>query len=147
MSWSCEHNYSPSEEHYYLYISSEDCKQLFPKNNISHFEVELPETLYLSKGKWEIALMEATYDKDIHKDYESMYLLCNLCEDSFVHNNKQPILRKVQWNTSYRVLQHFVDVTTTQIRHIRLRFVDLQLQPVTQSGSFYCTLLLQKKRT
>ena len=93
-----------------------------------------------------MALLEANYDKDILKDHGSLYLLCDICEYSVVHKNKQPILRKLMWHTSYRVLKHFMNIQhKKEIKRLHFRLVDVNLQPVVYTGSFYFTLLLQKK--
>ena len=129
-----------------MYVSSEDSQDLYPNNNMTDFVVELPETIHLDEGQWEMALIEAHYDKDIHKDHGSLYLLCDVCEYSLVRNNKQPILRKLMYHTSYRVLQHFVDIPTKkEMKRLHFRLVNVNLESVFHQGSFDCTLLLQKK--
>jgi len=133
---SCKH---------YIYLSSEDSKDVFPTNTMTDFVIELPEPLPLAGGHWEMALMEASYDKNIHNDHESVFLLCDVCEYSQVHNSSQPILRKLKHHPSYRVLQHFVDIKQSELKRIHFRMVDTKLQPIVYSGSFYFTLLLQKK--
>ena len=146
MAWFCEHECKSPSKREYIYLSSEDSQDLYPDNNMTDFVVELPQTIHLDEGQWEMALMEANYDKDIHKDHGSLYLLCDICEYSIVRNNKQPILRKLMWHTSYRLLQHFMNIQhKKEIKRLHFRLVDVNLQPVVYTGSFYCTLLLQKK--
>ena len=145
MAWFCEQECKSSSRREYIYISSEDSKDLYPKNSMTDFIVELPETIHLGEGQWEMALIETTYDRNVHVDHQSMYLLCDVCEYSHVHNNKQPILRKLLFHKTYRVLQHFVDIQTrNELKRLHFRLVDVNLQPVIHTGSFYCTLLLQK---
>jgi len=92
-----------------------------------------------------MALMDVSYDKNIHTNRATIYLLCDVCEYSRVHHSSQPILRKLMRHSSYRILQHFVDITKSEIKYMHFRMVDAHLQPVVHNGSFECTLLLQKK--
>jgi len=146
MDWFCEHHYKSSSCKHYLYISSEDSRDVFPKNTMTDFVVELPDTVHLDDGPWEMALMDVSYDKNIHTNRATIYLLCDVCEYSRVHYSSQPILRKLMRHSSYRILQHFVDIKTSEIKRMHFRMVDAQLQPIVHTGLFDCTLLLQRKK-
>ena len=132
------------KDRHYIQLCSEDSKERYPENEVTNFTSELPKPLYL-KGQWEMALMEAVYNKDLHSPYYSMYILCDICEDNIVHNNVRPILRKMTREPFLKV-PIFVNVKSEFIQRIRISMVDSKLRPLKNvSGGFSCSLLLRRK--
>jgi len=82
-------------EDFYVYLTSDDSIHLFPDNKPSEFTVNLGRNITL-KGNWTCALKEITYH--VHQDLpETVYILCNKCEPSYVRNTYLPILRRLHF--------------------------------------------------
>ena len=82
------------------------------------------------------------------KIFEPLFMCCDFCEDSFIDNNKLPILRQMKRNQSVvstKDINHviWVKVNRHSIRKIRLYICDkLGNVPSFKSGSLQCSLQL-----
>ena len=80
---------------FYIFLTSDDSIDLFPNNKPSEFTVSLGRNINLS-GTWLCGLKEITYH--INEDLpETVLILCNICEQSYVRNTYMPILRRLHF--------------------------------------------------
>lgn len=80
---------------FYMFLSSEDCKGIYPQNTPQDFIVQLPERLRL-QGSWSVALAEVTYPSDFKGVTPPwLHLEVDLCETSIVGDQKMSILRRL----------------------------------------------------
>ena len=133
---------------YYIYASREDSQDRHPENKYGDFIVELPETLYL-EGPWEIGLLEATYNQNVHKEITSpmgtdILMFCDLCRESFVRGKRLPILRKLEKSRTFEA-PIFKRVKSGATQRIRLYMTDYDLNPISISAwKIKCTLVLRR---
>ena len=80
---------------FYVFLSSDDSIHLYPDNGPKEFTVNLGKSINL-EGKWKCALKEITYHFNDALP-ETIYVLCNKCEQSYVRNNYMPVLRRLHF--------------------------------------------------
>lgn len=79
----------------YALVSSDSSLQYFPQNKVYHFKCHLNTSLNL-EGLWKVALLEANISTSKSpKTFKPLYVYSNICEESIVDGDKQPILRKL----------------------------------------------------
>ena len=130
----CEH---------YLFVSSNDSKNIYPNNNASEFWIELPTHLIL-RGKWEIALIEIKLSSSEINDY---LILFDGCECSFVKDSFRPVLRFIESGTMHRIYSNPIYISVTRDRLERLHLFLLPcngLQSSLSTETLKCTLHLRK---
>ena len=122
----------------YIYVAWGDSKSRYPANKPNNFWLELPSTLVL-QGEWCIALMDV---KIKCQAKTSVFLLSDVCEESYVKGNKYPVLRRLDEKTSEFRVPRFVRVTRQQIQRIRIWLLteDWREADITD---FKCTLCLK----
>jgi hypothetical protein len=84
----------------YLYIQSDESDAYFSDNEVYRFKVHLNMPLTLS-GKWAVGLTEfnaVEVSKSRTKSTDSLYVYTDLCKESIVHGEEQPLLRRVDKN-------------------------------------------------
>ena len=80
---------------FYLFLSSEDSKDLYPQNTPQDFTVQLPERIQLT-GEWTLALVEIEYPTSFSRNPPaSLWFEVDLCETSIVGDRKLPVLRRL----------------------------------------------------
>jgi hypothetical protein len=132
----------------YLFLSSSDSLNIYPRNTACDFIVELPHIINLA-GKWDVALSELYYTTSGRLDDEYLLVYCDLCDDSYVYNSFAPILRRLPARR-IPVLElsnfYFMPVKTNYIKQIRIHIRDEHgnipsfiKQPLT------CTLILRQQ--
>ncbi|MCG7875619.1 MAG: hypothetical protein JAZ03_06200 [Candidatus Thiodiazotropha taylori] len=86
----------------YLYVRSDESNDYFSDNKAYRFKVHLSLPLFLN-GNWKVALTEfcAVIDsKSRPKTVDALYIYSDLCKESIVHGIEQPLLRRLNKNTS-----------------------------------------------
>jgi hypothetical protein len=78
---------------FYLYLSCNDSKLLFPKNKANNFTVNLRRNINLD-GEWECGLKEI-YFRGKTTTNSIIYAVCDSCERSYVSNDYIPLLRRI----------------------------------------------------
>ena len=79
----------------YLYIQSDESDDYFSDNEVYRFKVHLNLPLMLN-GNWKLALTEfyAVDDSKLRsKTVDTLYIYTDLCNESIVHGEEQPLLR------------------------------------------------------
>ena len=135
----------------YLYLSSRDSIDLFEENDPSECFIQLPRPFSLD-GHWTCALIDVTLDCNFKPSSSRLYLCCDFLRESYVRNTSLPVLRNIEVNTRYKKLKTesysaplYVPVKTTQLRTLKLRLLDQNLDPVTfSSNDFHCVLHLKR---
>jgi len=112
-------------EEFYIHLSSEDSKDLYPHNTPADFRVQLPERIQLL-GRWKCALAEIKFVSPTQRSTldTSLLLNSNLCDSSIVGNTKAPILRRMPltrgtYNKTYDFL-HYYPIKTFNFDTIHL---------------------------
>ena len=75
----------------YLFISSADSKSYHPDNKPHTFIVELGERLNLT-GRWLVGLSDLNLNVS---STETLYIFCDICDNSYFQNSMKPILRMI----------------------------------------------------
>lgn len=78
-------------------VSSEDGKDLFSGNQAFNFRVKLNRTIQL-EGYWVVALTEFTVTEQDYVE-KPLFIFSDICQNSFIGNNEQPLLRRVYLDT------------------------------------------------
>ena len=85
----------------YLYVKSDESNAYFSDNTAFRFKVHLKLPLILH-GKWKVALTEfyaQEVSKSKTKDINALYIYTDLCKESIVHGEEQPLLRRLDKNS------------------------------------------------
>lgn len=81
-----------------IVVSSEDGKHLFSNNKPYDFRIKLNRTLQLD-DYWVIAVTEfTTMERDDSIRKHELFIFSDICQDSFVGNNEQPLLRRIYFD-------------------------------------------------
>ncbi len=137
---------------YYLHLSSEDSKERHPGNSATDFTVEIPKRFNLN-GAWECSLTEIDFPNDIEAN--TLYVCCDLVEDSYVGNAFYPILRSVSNKTKTkrpRIISlqfqepYYLRVNKDTLQRVGVSIRGDNLKPLdtVPSDSVSCTLHLRK---
>ena len=130
----CEH---------YLFVSSNDSKNIHPNNNASEFWVELPTHLIL-RGQWEIALVEIKLSSTELNDYAMLF---DGCECSYINDSFRPVLRFLESGTMHRIYNNPIYISVTRDMFERLHLILLPCDGIQSSLStelLRCTLHLRR---
>ena len=100
----------------YIYITWDDGKPRFPDNQPNNFWLQLPSTLVL-QGEWCVALMDVKMKTQSKK---SIFLLSDVCEESYVKGNRYPVLRRLDEKTAEFKVPRFLKVTRQQVQRIHI---------------------------
>lgn len=137
---------------YYLHLSSQDSKDLFPGNTASDFKVKIPSTLTLA-GVWKCALTQISFVTDFAGERpKDIYICSDLIEDSYGSDSFMPILRKIPIPSSglTKVVHvfpqnYYVTLSRDQLQniHIYVRTQEMQ-QTSFNVEPLSCTLHLRR---
>ena len=127
---------------HYLYLSSEDSKDVYPKNEPWDFTVDLPQTIQLG-GKWELALLDLKHDEWL----ANIFVLCDWCGQSTVRCKRLPVLRMVsQFGLESKI--YYVPVIQPYLARIHITIKGHELEDISSfaTETTTCTLHLRKCR-
>jgi hypothetical protein len=111
---------------FYIFLTSDDSLNLYPDNKPSSFTIDLGNNINL-QGEWECALKEITYH--INEDLpQTVYVLCNKCEQSYARNTYMPILRRLHFPLADEGL-----FTDTLYEPFYMKVIDNNLSNITIS--------------
>lgn len=121
----------------FVYASSDDSLDFYPKNNSFDFTVNLPHSI---SGNLFIALGEIYYTSH----GEDLLVFCDLCEDSFIKGTSLPVLRSVSHTGEFTHL-YFHSVTRATIQRIRIYITNNNLEtPSADIGPVTCLLIFKE---
>ena len=128
---------------HYLYLTGDDCIELYPDNESHRFTVQLPRELDLS-GTWYCALKELYFKGDF--SYSSrggpqtptakpkrVYLCTDLVEDAVVGDSYAPVLRRSEIRVNLeRTYQddRYSKVKVPRVKQVTVYVLDQELNPV-----------------
>jgi len=134
---------------YYLFLNSCDSES-YKYNKLTEFTNNLPRTLDLSDGEWELGLTEIHFDTS--RSYSKLYVCCDMINSSFTPNKTEQILRYIPYidddinEMTYSNVYYF-DVMRKFIDRIRIYIkTDNSYQESLSNETLYCTLHIRKKR-
>ena len=90
---------------HYVYLKSTDSNNMFPDNRVFKFRIHLKNPLILN-GFWKVGLCEFYVKKQLNKPKAKIQtdivldLYSNICKESMVNGEEQPLLRRIQQNNS-----------------------------------------------
>ena len=119
----------------YAYLSWDDSKFLHPGNKANDFLIDFPNTIDL-RGEWFVALSDVKIKAQTKK---SIFVLSDVCEESYVKGNKYPVLRRLDDKSSDFDNPRFVKVIAQQIQRIRIWLLTDNWKAVN-IADFKCTL-------
>ena len=107
---------------FYIFLSSQDGKQLYPGNSGRYFIVQLLQQLDFA-GEWEVALSNIYIQP---KDGTNTRLLvcCDFVDYAIVGDLLQPVLQRASSTNPGFVIEHFYWVTQTHICQIHIFVLD-----------------------
>lgn len=104
------------------------------------FIIELPHPLFL-EGEWECALVDVLFS---NKVTQNLIILCDLCQNSYIHNTSQPVLRTISKGTSKHQTFFnpiYLKISRDSIQRLKLFIRDEQLNDLSlTSQQLKCTL-------
>ena len=138
---------------FYLFVSSSDSLKVHENNVGSHFIVQLPKTYYLD-GKWECALIEASFVPDFEEHTDHILICTNAIDSSYIQNTSLPVLRRIEImqedKTDLTFDQRFyfnLNLNQTALSRLNIYVLDDKLQqPRFKVDKVNCTLHFRRKR-
>ena len=140
------------EQQFFLHLSSEDSKEIHPKNSASSFVVQLPETKYL-EGQWMCALCQVQLNYEASGAHKNIYICSDLCEGTIVGTRKFSLLRQVTLKgrkSSNPVLKEFFNLFYIKVKKEEFSSVAIHIKDRTGSdvsfltGELNCVLHFKK---
>ena len=126
----------------YLIVSSDDCKDLYPENNIWDFTIELPVALVASKYR---AALSAVYFKKKVIRGSFCIVYSDICEDS-VYNGVQKRILGTFSQPGNIENPPYLNLVGDWIKRIRFKIelCELQENPDSEQVIFFAIHLQEK---
>ena len=121
----------------FLYISSEDSKELYPSNTVSDFTVELPRVV---RGSL-LSLHHVYFTESGTANKVLYYVLCDLVEASVVGGKEEQVLGTF-YQTGDIITPQPLNVTSQSFKRIRIRILKGDLSVPNNLTSVNFTLKL-----
>ena len=126
------------EKEFYIYLSSRDSMNIFPKNTASDFSLVLPDRLQLKREEWSCGLIDLVLP---HAPDEPVYLCSNICQETIVGSRQRPVLRRIIDIYSEPSHVIYVPLKTIELSVLRLYLEGHASGPVSLAdGAAYATL-------
>lgn len=108
-------------------VSSTDGTDFFSDNSPFNFRVKLNRNIQLD-GYWMVALTEFTLNKTNSFD-KNLYILSDICQNSFIGNTEKPLLRRVMLNRKKNgniifYNPYYIPVRSGIMEHIHIYITD-----------------------
>ena len=100
----------------YIYAAWDDSRAIYPGNRPDNFLLDLPHILSL-RGDWYIALCDVKIKTQAKK---SVFVLCDVCEESYVKGSKYPVLNRQDTKSTEIANRCFLKVIMQDIQRIRI---------------------------
>jgi hypothetical protein len=130
----------------YLWISSEDDRQLYPSQEAGDFRVQLPETVLVIPGTTvavvDILTPSLTSDNTTEG---TLYIFSSICQSSYLHGSKKPVLCCIEEDETDSRLRYptelFVPLAQSSLGEVHIYIRDSEgRQPSFEEGPLECTL-------
>ena len=137
-------------DNFYLFVSSSDSLNVHENNVGSDFIVQLPQTYHLD-GKWECALIEASFVPDFEEQTDQILICTNVIAPSYVKNTSRRVLRRIEIlqedKTDLTFNQKFYfDVNQTELSRLNIYVLNEELQLAGfKVDKVNCTLHFRRK--
>lgn len=126
---------------FYMFISSDDCKDVFADNTFYDFTIEVKPEINLTGGsgfgEWAFALTDISLDSATDTPLpETCTVLCDLARGSYMSAGSVPILRRidVESETSGSLFQtYYIGVNKLIFNRIRIYLRNRDLLPLDKS--------------
>ena len=125
---------------FYLFITSNDCSDIFPSNTWNDFTIEFPQEIRLSNclgTAWSFALTEIALTNTSQSPLsDSWIVLCDLAESSYIRGSTAPVLRTISQDTekSGSLFQtYYIGVNNNKFNRLRIYIRNSELKPLNSS--------------
>ena len=95
---------------FYIYLSKNDSRNLYPDNNGAYFTVRLPERIKLERGKWSCGLIECCLKTNL-RQFKTYYICTDIVTLQCVGSSSLPAIRVFNTQT-IRLQQDLADLYT-----------------------------------
>ena len=137
------------EREFYLFLNSQNSKDLHPENVSTDFTIDLPRA-YSLEGDWECALKEI----EVSLKEDTLIVCSDICRESYAENTMLPVLRvlrnastKGRKRETYFLFNDpfYVKVKADVLNSVRLFIRGRQLLTIDgDKSNVRCTLHLRK---
>ncbi len=137
-----------SVKQHMLFLSSADSHKHYANNTKNEFLIELGQ-MYDLKGTWTVELMEIQCSLASKDTSKYIYVLTDLCENSYIKDKHLPILRRIPLTNDKRIEKTFIQpyavkVVHSQIQRLRVYITNEHNKPISFSSEpLYLTLRLK----
>ena len=117
-----------------MYLSSTDSRSLMPNNLFDDFTIELLREYVFTKQQWVFALTEISVsglEKSLRKLPESVTVLCNLANESYICEQLTPVLRSITAEADIGASlyqNHYISVNSLWFNKVRIYLRNQNLQ-------------------
>ena len=125
---------------YFFHVHWKDSNNVYKLNRPQHFIFDLPSVLTLEPNKWEVAVIDFKF---IGPTKNPVYLLTDICEDSYIHGTLLPVLRRLDSKLGRFSFPQFIKVSKQEVQSIKILVKDRLMREV-DLRDFYCTLCLRQ---
>ena len=122
-----------------MFISSDDCKEVFTANTFYDFQIEITPEINLARGgfgEWAFALTDITLDNASNTTLpETCTVLCDLARGSYMKEGSVPLLRRIDVasETSGSLYQtYYIGLNKLIFNRIHFYLRNRDLQPLDQ---------------
>lgn len=122
----------------FLYVASDDCKDIYPNNSCWDFTVELPEEV---QGVCRVALTQVFFKQ---KSFARglYFVICDICEESVVKGKRERILGTF-FTPGSLDSPDYIGTSRDPIKRLRFSVKDIHFEtPKDYSGALNFTLHL-----
>jgi len=131
---------------HYLFLSSDDSKDLHPGNTFADFTIELPRPLFL-EGDWVCALRDVKFSDLLQ--VKTLYVCTDLIQESLACDTYSPVLRTIHKQGKKALTftdSYYVKVKGDRVQRLRIFIRGERLAPLeSEEGSTVsCTLHLKR---
>lgn len=107
------------DDHFYVSLSSDACKEYYPSNHARDFTIKLPGTLNLDTPGWLCGLCEIEFTP-LADCSKTMFVLMNLCQESIVNSQTLPLLRALSIS-NYKITRKPLSLTYDSVFYMPIR--------------------------
>ena len=140
-----------SSKSYFLFVSSNDCREIYPANNPASFCVDLPIPLSLP-GIWEIGILDFSMEAEFLQIPKEMYICLNILDSSYVQGSLIKAIQRISIPSHFseKIMFSFprinyVSVISNYLNYFQVKILSENLQEAAfKKGNLYFTLHLKK---
>lgn len=148
---------------FFIYLCSDDSKNIFKNNTYHDFTVQLPKYIHLNTPschlgwteEWSVAITEISLNGlSLNRTLPStVVVMCDVASHSFISDTERPVLRIIHANseaTTSLGQAYYVKVSQPVFNKIRIYISEIDLAPIDKekwpkAGKLTCCLHFQRQ--